>query len=140
LSAFLKKLNEKKQSVQFKKQAEQAIRLYFAWVQSTQKQQDFKSKDDTPQTTNIPPNTYSDNRQEYKLLEITPRQPDGFTTKKKPFLQKGADWTGLFADLNNTIRVRHYSRATLKTYTGWDIPVSFCRTSLRQSIKMRHVK
>lgn len=119
MSAFLKKLDEKKQSVQFKKQAEQAVRLYFAWVQSTQKQQDFKGKDKPPRPTSISPNTYSDNRQEYKSLEITPRQPEGFTTKKKPSLQKGADWTGVFADLNNTIRVRHYSRATLKTYTNW---------------------
>ena len=119
LSAFLKKLDEKKQSGQSKKQAEQAVRLYFAWVQSTQKQQDFKSKNKNPRTTTISPNTYSDNRQEYKSLEITPCRPEGFTSKKKPGLQKGADWTGVFADLNNTIRVRHYSRATLKTYSGW---------------------
>lgn len=119
LSAFLKKLDEKKQSVQLQKQAEHAVRLYFSWVKSMEKPQNFKSKDKSPQTTTISPNTYSDNRQEYKSLEVTPRLPEGITTKKKPVLQKGADWTGVFADLNNTIRVRHYSRATLKTYTGW---------------------
>ncbi len=61
LSAFLKKLDEKKQSVQLQKQAEQAVRLYFAWVHSSEKQQDFRNKDNTPRSTTVPPNTYSYN-------------------------------------------------------------------------------
>lgn len=119
LSAFLKKLDEKKQSVQLQKQAEQAVRLYFAWVQSSKKQLDFRNKDNTPRSTTISPNTYSDNRQEYKSLEIESQQPEGSATKIITARQRGADWTGVFADLKNTIRVRHYSRATLKTYTSW---------------------
>ena len=83
LSAFLKKLDEKKQSVQLQKQAEQAFRLYFAWVQSSKKQQDLRSKDNIPRSTTIPPNTYSDNRQEYRSLEVDSRQPEGPATKKK---------------------------------------------------------
>jgi len=119
LSAFLKKLGEKKQSVQLQKQAEQAVRLYFAWVRSSKKQQDFRNKNNTLRSTTILPNTYSNNRQEYKSLEIESQQPEGSATKIITARQKGADWTGVIADLKNTIRVRHYSRATLKTYTSW---------------------
>jgi site-specific recombinase XerD len=119
LSAFLKKLNEKKQSDQLQKQAEQTVRLYFAWVQSSKKRQDFRSKDNTRHSTTIPPNTYSDNRQEYRSLVVDSSQPQGLATNKDTVQQGGADWTGIFEELRNTIRVRHYSRATLKTYTGW---------------------
>ena len=77
LSAFLKKLDKKKQSVQLQKQAEQAIRLYFAWVQSSKKQQDFSKKDYNPRSTTIPPNTNSDNLQDYRSLEIESHQPEG---------------------------------------------------------------
>ena len=119
LSAFLKKLDQKKQSVQLQKQAEQAVRLYFAWGQSTKKQQNFRNKDKTPRSTTTPPNIYSDNRQEFRSLEMESFQPEGFITKNKTARLRGADWTGVFVELNNTIRVRHYSRATLKTYTGW---------------------
>lgn len=31
----------------------------------------------------------------------------------------GADWIGVFKELKNAITTRHYSPATLKTYTGW---------------------
>jgi hypothetical protein len=119
LSAFLKKLDEKKQSVQFQKQAEQAVWLYFAWILSSKKQQDYKDKDYIQKPTDIPPNTYIDNRQEYKSSEIVSFQSDGFATKKKLDQKRGADWTRVFEDLKNTILVRHYSHATLKTYTGW---------------------
>ena len=33
--------------------------------------------------------------------------------------QRGADWTTVFNDLKNAITLRHYSPATLRTYTGW---------------------
>ena len=119
LAAFLKKLDQKNQSTQQQKQAEQAVRSYFACVQSSKKQQDFGNKDNTLRSTTIPPNTYSNNRQEDKSLEIEYLQPEASAKKKKTTRQKGADWTGVFAEFKNGIRVRHYSRATLKTYTGW---------------------
>jgi integrase len=31
----------------------------------------------------------------------------------------GADWIGVYNDLNNAIKIRQYSPATLKTYIGW---------------------
>lgn len=38
------------------------------------------------------------------------------TGKSKEY---GADWTTLFQDVQNAIKLRHYSPATLKTYTSW---------------------
>ena len=31
----------------------------------------------------------------------------------------GADWTGVFNDLKNAIKIRHYSPETLRTNRGW---------------------
>ncbi len=31
----------------------------------------------------------------------------------------GADWAGVFNDLKNAIKIRHYSPETLRTYRGW---------------------
>ena len=67
LAAFLKKLDEKNQPVQLRKQAEQAVRLYFALAQFLKKQQDLKNTDNTAQPTKISPNTYSENIQEYRI-------------------------------------------------------------------------
>lgn len=48
LSALLKKLDEKNKPVHPQKEGERADRLYFAWVHSSKKQQDFSRKDNTP--------------------------------------------------------------------------------------------
>ncbi len=119
LAGFLKKLGEKNQPVQLQKQAEQAVRLYFAFVQSLNKQQDIKNTDITAHFTTVLPNTCSENIQENNSLEPISRQSEDSVGKKKILKKKGADWTGVFTELSNIIRVRHYSRATLRTYTGW---------------------
>ncbi len=33
--------------------------------------------------------------------------------------QKSADWSSVFIELKNAIKLRHYSPRTLKTYSGW---------------------
>jgi hypothetical protein len=33
--------------------------------------------------------------------------------------QSGADWTEIFNELKNAVKMRHYSPKTLKTYSGW---------------------
>lgn len=119
LSAFLKKLNEKKQPAQLQNQATQSVQLFFACTQSSKKQRDVKNKDNTPRSTIISPTTYIDNRQEYKSLEVDSGQSEYPAAKRKTRIKGGADWTGVFTELTNAIRVRHYSRATLKTYSGW---------------------
>jgi len=33
--------------------------------------------------------------------------------------QSGSDWTEVFNELKNAVKMRHYSPKTLKTYSGW---------------------
>jgi site-specific recombinase XerC len=33
--------------------------------------------------------------------------------------QSGAYWTEVFNELKNAVKMRHYSRKTLKAYSGW---------------------
>jgi site-specific recombinase XerD len=119
LSAFLKKLDQKKQPVQLQKQAEQAVRLYFAFAQSSKKQQGFRNNGGMPHPTKSLSNTCSENRQEYKSLELVSRQQVDPEGKKNVPHKRGADWTEVFTEFKNTICVRHYSQATLRMYTGW---------------------
>lgn len=114
LSAFLKKLDQKKQSLYLQKQAEQAVRLLFSCTQASELQSELTYKDKQFEVSKILPNTPSNNRQENKVLDSPPKQTESKTSKLK-----GADWTSVFTELQNAIRVRHYSRSTLKTYTGW---------------------
>ncbi len=65
LSAFLKKLNEKKQPAQLQKQAKHSVQLFLACAQFSKKQRNFKDKENAPCFTKILPNTYRNNRQEY---------------------------------------------------------------------------
>ena len=81
LAAFLKKLGEKNQPVQLQKQAEQAVRLYFALGQSLKKQQDLKDTDNASHPTKISHNTYSENIQEYKSLEPVSQREEGQVLK-----------------------------------------------------------
>lgn len=118
LSAFLKKLDDKRQPAQLQNQAEKAVRFYFACVRLPQTQQVFSNKDRVLHPSNNSPNTYSDGRQENKLLESVSRQVRNPATKYATVQEKGTDWSEVFAELNNAISVRHYSRATLKPYIG----------------------
>ncbi len=119
LSAFLKKLDDKKQPTQLQKQAEKAVRLYFAYVRLSQKQQIFNKKGNTLRPVKNSPNTCSDDRQENKSLESSFQQLDISETNSATVQKRGSDWTGTFAELHNAIHIRHYLRATLRTYTGW---------------------
>ena len=51
---------------------------------------------------------------------VTSCQKSGalFSMEESPKL-RGADWTGVFAELKSVIKIRHYSPATLRTYSGW---------------------
>ncbi len=119
LSAFLEKLDQKKQSLQLQQQAKQAVQFYFSCADFSQQQRDFKNKDNIFQGVNKSPNTKSDNRQDVNAADrLLPQQKETTTKEKEPKI-KGADWTGVLQELQNSIRVRHYSQATLRTYTGW---------------------
>jgi len=101
LSAFLKKLDQKKQSLQQQKQVKQAIQLYFACIYLSQLKQVISHKDTTGRGVNVSPNTISDARQEYKMLgEVSPQYGET-ATRKKPLKTKGADWTGVITESQN---------------------------------------
>ena len=119
LSAFLKKLGQKRQPSYLQEQAEHAVQLLFSCTHPSELQPDFISKDKKLQVNEILPNTNSNNRQENKVLENPPRQTEARAAGEKTSKITGTDWTNIFTELKNTIRVRHYSPATLKTYTGW---------------------
>ena len=119
MSAFLKKLDQKRQSLKQQKQAKQAIQYYFACTQSSQLKKDNSHKNITIHGVNVSPNTISENRQEYKMLETVSPKSRGTANKEIPIEIKGSDWTGVLTKLHNSIRVRHYSQTTLKTYSGW---------------------
>jgi hypothetical protein len=115
LPAFLKKLEQKKQTIQLQKQAEHAVRLYFAFANPPKKQQDYREKGGFSHSTRISTNTHRENRQEYKSSERVARQPEDPSGKNKVPAKRGADWTEVFTALQNGIRVRHYSPAKQRT-------------------------
>lgn len=45
-----------------------------------------------------PPNIYSDNRQDYKSLELISRQSEVPARQKKTAPKRGAGWTGVFEE------------------------------------------
>lgn len=94
LHAFLKKLDQKKQSVQQQKQASDAILLYH----------ELKAgKTRTPAKPKAP--SSAETRRNIRKRD-TPKLAN-------------ADWTHVFEKLASEIKLRHYSTSTLKTYVGW---------------------
>jgi Phage integrase, N-terminal SAM-like domain len=53
------------------------------------------------------------------LRSIATHTLEPVTAKKDSLKFSEADWTGVYNDLNNAIKIRHYSPSTLKTYTCW---------------------
>jgi len=121
LVAFAKKLQQKKQPLFLQKQAEQAVRLYFEFIASSPSQTEDthiagKSLNSNTNTTT----TENSISQEYNGLYTQPPQIKEIAGLSEDLPKtSGADWTKIFEELKNTISVRHYSPATLKTYSGW---------------------
>ncbi len=121
LSAFMDKLRKKNQSERQRKQAHYAVKLYFGLVFPTEE----KIVSNSPQKQVISDNLSSRTKEELICQEN--KQLDGKTPpthtpaipEKEVLKSSGADWTGVYNDLKNGIKVRHYSPSTLKTYTSW---------------------
>ncbi len=126
LTAFQEKLRDKKQSETLRKQAYYAVTLYFELASQTTE----KAAANTPKSPHgqrrigIQPRRMRTRQgvfcQENKRLErnrAKPTQP--VITEKIVGKSSGADWTGVYNELENAIKVRHYSHSTLKTYMGW---------------------
>ncbi len=122
LSAFLQKLQEKKQSEQQRKQARHAILLYGEiFFRSSGKTVDNSTTGQNNQATFIGPTRNKQLCQENKGVAGRVHAPDRGSLTDKAALRKeyGADWTSLYQGFQDAIKLRHYSPATLKTYTGW---------------------
>lgn len=83
LSAFLKKLGQKRQPSYLQEQAEHAVQLLFSCTRPSELQPDFISKDKKLQVSEVLPNTNSNNRQENKVLGDPPRQTEVQAAGKK---------------------------------------------------------
>ena len=90
LKPFINKLKEKKQTDQHQKQAVDAISIYYG--QNSAK---------NGQVTAFKP----------KNIEIS--------SKKERLKSTGASWVPEYNNLNAEIKLRHYSKSTLRTYTTW---------------------
>jgi len=121
LSAFVEKLREKKQSEKQRKQAHHAVTLYFELVsQSAEKgannpTQGQKSTGNQPACTRK--EIFCQENKEVEDVKTLTNEPE--TTERKALKSNGADWTGVYNDLKNAIKIRHYSPSTLKTYISW---------------------
>ncbi|MDH3353125.1 MAG: phage integrase N-terminal SAM-like domain-containing protein, partial [Nanoarchaeota archaeon] len=127
LFAFVEKLREKKQTENQRKQAFHAISLYHEMVRHLKRKSSNDSFKDngTVKSQFLPDTQYSHTQQTAINQE---NQANGATSLRTGELlprtdevlkQTGADWTGVTNDLKNAIQIRHYSPATLKTYSGW---------------------
>ncbi len=130
LSAFIQKLKDKKQSEILLKQAQHAVSLFYELKLSVEKS--IKCESVAKNIPKIEPIHSPDSGIHSK--EIVSYQ-EGFVADRNIFqtnesirdvLPKttgekhtGADWSAVFAELGNTIKLRHYSPKTLKSYIIW---------------------
>jgi len=108
---FLEKLQTKKQSAFQRQQASHAVSLYFE-MQSIETVA-------AQTTTEVP------SRNEYTPPPMTESQPP-WVFRKSQYVEAGyqeksdsPEWDTVLAEMAAEIKVRHYSRKTLKTYGKW---------------------
>jgi len=116
LAAFLAKLKQKKQGPFFRKQARHAVILFYN-LEREEKTANFNHADQHALGSHESPakNARPAGRFEGKTGRLTV-EPEHSVDVSIP---QGADWTAVFAELKNSIAMRHYSPRTLKTYVGW---------------------
>jgi len=126
LSAFLEKLKEKKQAESLRKQAHHAVSLFYEMDHlSGRKTMNGTSNGKSVTYRRTEPDFSSHtkkvafNQAVFSGRKIIPQtSKPGSDTKMAPG-QSGADWTEVFNELKNAVKMRHYSPKTLKTYSGW---------------------
>jgi hypothetical protein len=123
LSAFLIKLKNKNQQPFMLEQAKKAVELLWKMEssKSTGERKAVLPKEERPAITcnqapkeikNESPLPSSSNRPS-NVVPPTPPEREVVTQEK----QSGADWRHIYAELENSIKIRHYSPKTLKSYT-----------------------
>jgi integron integrase len=128
IAAFIEKLKEKKQSDKQRAQAHHAISLYCDMLhqQGGEAPKTLAQRDATMQYQSSCESLSSSSIS--KTPSCQADQPQGSEAsqnvasvscmEESPKL-RGADWTGVFNELKSVIKIRHYSPATLRTYSGW---------------------
>ena len=121
LSAFIAKLQDKKQSEFMQKQARHAVSVFHEMQAGSKK---CGGDDRQAKANSLEKNaavTRPDNRRYAERQENAVQQKNrkkavaGETDVKK----SGADWTGLYTELERAIKIRHYSPKTLQSYRGY---------------------
>lgn len=120
LPAFLIKLKSKNQKPFMLKQAEDAIHLLWKMKNS---EEVIEQQKKTPEKSN---NFYDTKEQiakdsRVKQTAIATKQTKKVLpeTEKSVEKYKGVDWRQVYSELESSIRMRHYSPRTLKSYVGY---------------------
>ena len=112
LAGFMDKLQDKRQPPDLRKQACHAITLYYEMESRRHKGSRYR----------FPQNPSAASVRRSPLEDGTPRTvvtAEPGKLRKAAFKNKGADWRGVFTDLESAVRMRNYSPKTLKAYAGW---------------------
>jgi integron integrase len=124
---FLEKLRDKKQTVVQRQQAAHAVTLYFEMqkeAENTITQDAHSSQEGEQITVNEPSEQWASQLESTATLVRYP-QPTG-NVRVSQYCEAGyeeksdsPEWDSTLATLAAEIKVRHYSRKTLKTYANW---------------------
>lgn len=112
LEAFLLKLTEKRQSVETRQEAQRAVQLYQEFLNPTGSDaQGSKRSEKDKRASNVQKTNVREGNGRGAAAAKIP-------TSSNPEKDKvgGSSWKAEFAGLENTIRMRHYSDKTLKSY------------------------
>ncbi len=119
---FLKKLGEKKQNNEQIKQASHAVSLYF----DMQRQEETQKKPTEEPSSQESSATLPNQATFESTLSRSTVWPPTFNLRQSQYLVAGyqdkscsPEWDALISKLADEIKVRHYSRKTLKTYAHW---------------------
>ena len=109
---FIEKLREKRQTEQQQKQASHAISLYHEILSN-----------------------------ERARIRAIKSKTEAYSTKKHHLSKTKADWTPIYNNLNDEIKLRHYSPKTLAAYRGWVRQLQgFTRSKDPKNLSQRDVK
>lgn len=112
LEAFLLKLTQKRQSVELRQEAKRAVQLYQDFLNLAGSEGEGSVKPTKEQRVPVSRRTY--------IKEINAKSGEAINGTLPPESEKDNveknSWKDEFSSLENTIRMRHYSDKTLKSY------------------------
>jgi integron integrase len=112
LEAFLLKLAEKRQDVTARKEAKRAVQLYQEYLAHRKNDSKRQYEDQiTNKADNVEKHIANTDRNRENISSTSVTKP-----AQKDTNRSGNSWTAEFTGLENTIRMRHYSDKTLKSY------------------------